>query len=580
MTSLDSRVTTASYPDRGSVHKQLLLTLATVVLLGASLTAAHAQTFTVVYNFGSQSGDPFEPYEAGIIAQGRDGNMYSTAPGGAPADGYFGAAYKVTPSSALTVLYDFGSGTGSDGGYPYGGLTLGADGNFYGTTNSLSGVSNGTVFKMTPAGALTTFYSFADASDGARPYAPPIQGTDGNFYGTTSGDGSGNFGSIYKITPSGTFTVLYTCEITHCEDLQAPLIQGTDGNFYGTSEYGGTSGGSYGTIFKITSAGKLTVIYNFDYTHGAQPIGGLVQATDGNFYGTTEGGGTLGVGVVFKITPTGKLTVLHSMNGTTDGGAPYAGLVQATDGNFYGANPQGGAGSGSDCPSGCGTIFKVTKAGAFSTLYNFDQTTGQLPYTTMMQHTNGILYGTTQLGGTGDAGACGVGSCGVLYSLNIGVAKFAALVSTSGKVGVKIGILGQNFSGSSVVTFGTVPATVVTRSGTTFLTATVPSGAATGSVTVTTTSGTLTSSKTFRVTPQLKTFTPASGPVGTPVTITGVSLTQTTKVTFGGVASTIVSVNSDTQVTATVPTGAKTGKIVITTGGGTATSATNFTVTP
>jgi hypothetical protein len=226
-------------------------------------------------------------------------------------------------------------------------------------------------------------------------------------------------------------------------------------------------------------------------------------------------------------------------------------------------------------------LFRITPTGSFKVLYNFDQITGQNVYTTLFQHTNGLLYGTTQSGGTGNVSAgCTFGNCGVLYSLNIGAAPFAALVTTAGKVGAKIGILGQNFSSSSVVKFGSVAATSVLRSGTTFLQATVPSGATTGSVTVTTTAGTLTSSKKFRVTPQITSFSPTSGPVGTVVTITGVSLTQTSKVTFGGVAATSFTVNSDGQVTATVPTGAKTGKIVITTAGGTASSATSFTVTP
>lgn len=542
------------------------------LFLFAVTVAGRAQTFSVVYNFGSAQFDPIEPEYSGIIAQGIDGNLYSSAPGGF---NNLGAAYKITPAGTLDVLYNFGTLI-TDGANPDGGLTLGTDGNFYGTTNQ--GASGyGTAFKLTPTGALTTLYAFTDAKDGADSYAPPIEGNDGNFYGTTFGDSQVTFGSIYKITPTGTFTSLYDFDITHGFGPYDPLVLGTDGNFYGTTLDGGANG--LGEVFKITPAGVLTVLYSFDGTHGEFPRGPLVQASDGNFYGTTAGGGTPGPGVVFKVTTSGKLTVLHNMNGTSDGFAPYSGLVQATDGNFYGTNSNGGAVS-ANCPAGCGTIFKVTPKGAFSILYNFDLTTGRFPYTTLFQHTNGVLYGTTVQGGTGNMGpGCGQGTCGVFYSLNIAANPFAALLSTSGKVGAKIEILGQNFSSSSVVTFGTVPATTVTLSGTTFLTATVPGGATTGSVTVSTGSGTLTSSKVFRVTPQLKTFSPPSGPVGTLVTITGVSLTQATKVTFGGVAATSFTVNSDTQITATVPTGAKTGKIGITTSGGTTSSAKSFTVT-
>jgi IPT/TIG domain-containing protein len=225
----------------------------------------------------------------------------------------------------------------------------------------------------------------------------------------------------------------------------------------------------------------------------------------------------------------------------------------------------------SGCPPSCVTLFKITKTGTFSILYNFDQTTGQLPYSTMMQHTNGILYGGTQLGGTGNVDPnCGAGDCGVIYSINIGVAPFVSLVSTSAKNGKTIEILGQGFTGTTGVSFNGTAATFKVASDT-YLTATVPTGATTGSVTVTMPGRTLKSSKTFRVTPQITSFSPPSGAVGTLVTITGVSLTQTTKVTFGGVVATSFTVISDMQVTATVPTGAKTGKIVITTSGGTAT---------
>jgi uncharacterized repeat protein (TIGR03803 family) len=553
----------------GRAPRSLAAILSVLFGLGAA-TPARAQTFSVVYNFGSLDGDPLQQFYSGVIAQGRDANLYSGSSAGG-AIGY-GATYKFTPAGVMTTLYSFSNST--DGSYPYGGLTMGTDGNFYGTSYSggFGGAPYGTVFKMTSSGGYTLLYTFTDGADGALPIAPPIQGTDSNFYGTTctgcNGGAASGYGSIYKITPAGVFSPLYSCDGTHCDDPNGPLVQGKDGNFYGTSEYGGTG---YGNVFKITPGGKISTIYNFSNSDGAYPIAGLVQGSDGNFYGTTVDGGSTGLGEVFRVTPAGKLTVLHAMNGTTDGSAPFGGLVQATDGNFYGANAYGGVNND-------GTLFEITPTGTFSVLHSFDGADGQLPYSGVMQHTNGVIYGGTQLGGTGTINCSG--NCGVLYSWTAPtLIPFAALVSTSGKVGAKIGILGQNFSSSSVVTFGSVAATAVTRIGSTFLQATVPSRATTGSVTVTTTSGTLTSNKKFRVTPQIKSFTPPSGPVGTVVTITGVSLTQTTKVTFGGVAATSFTVNSDTQVTATVPVGAKTGKIVITTPGGTASSATSFTVT-
>ena len=560
-----------------TLMKSSLMLVVLAMPLGLGARIASAQTISVLYNFGTQAGDPSQGFYSGIIAQGRDGNLYSGSSAGGAND--VGATYKVTPGGTLTTLDSFG---GSGASAPYGGLTLGTDGNFYGTAYS-GGFGNdpyGTVFKMTPQGGLSTLYVFTGGNDGSLPSAPPIQGADGNFYGTTCPGCNNQAGtsSIYKITPKGVFSVLYDCDGIVCWQPRDPLLLGTDGNFYGTSTYGGTTGGCCGSIFKITAAGKPTVLYSFDNTHGEFPIGPLVQGNDGNFYGTALDGGAFGYGVVFKLTPAGKLTVLHNMNGTTDGGIPYAGLVQATDGNFYGANESSGATS-TNCPNGCGTVFKITAKGAFSVIYNFDLTTGQGPLTTLLQHTNGLLYGTTQSGGTGNAGPyCSAGSCGVIYSVNIGAAPFVTFVGAPvAKVGKAVEILGQGLTGATSVSFGGAPASFKFVSDT-YLTATVPSGATTATVTVVTPGGTLSSNKPFRVTPQVTSFTPPNGPVGTPVTITGVSLTQAKAVTFGGVKATSFTVNSDTQVTATVPPGAKTGKIGITTAGGTASSATSFTV--
>jgi uncharacterized repeat protein (TIGR03803 family) len=248
-------------------------------------------------------------------------------------------------------------------------------------------------------------------------------------------------------------------------------------------------------------------------------------------------------------------------------------LVQATDGSFYGAARFGGA--------PYGTLYKISSTGSFIPLYDFEQATGASPAVTILQHTNGILYGDTECGGMGMNGDCGGGPAGVFYSWNAGLSPFVTFLPAQslGKVGAAIGILGQGLTGTTGVSFGGVSATF-TVSSDTFLTATVPSGALSGPITVTTPGGTLTSNKTFRVTPVIKKFTPSSGPVGTSVAITGISLTQTTVVSFGGVVATNFSVNSDTQVTAIVPTGAMTGKITITTPGGVAKSAASFTVTP
>jgi uncharacterized repeat protein (TIGR03803 family) len=525
-----------------------------LVLLIAGTIGSFAQTFTNIHSFGSVSGDPQHPEYAGVIAQGRDGNLYSSTAFGGTAHG---AVFKITPAGTVTVLHSFAT---TEGYAAYGGVTLGTDGNFYGTTFSGGTGNDGTIFKITSTGTLTTLYNFTGGTDGKNPYAPPVQGVDGSFYGTTSLGGSNSFGTVYKITSSGVFTPLYQFDNTHGYFPSAPLIQGTDGNFYGTTELGGAN--SHGTAFKITTTGKLTLLHSFG-TDGSVPYAPLVQASDGNFYGTTNLGGTLNLGVVFKMTPAGVYTKLHEF-ATTDGVNPYGGLVAASDGSLYGTTYLGGANSD-------GTLYKITKAGVFSKLHDFDLTSGANGAVSPMQHTNGTIFGDTYSGGSAGPG--------VFFSLSNSLKAFAALVLTAGKVGASVGILGQGFTGTTSVTFNgkTAAFTIISD---TYLTATVPNGASTGFVTVNMTTGSLTSSLKFRVMPAIKSFNPTSGPVGTSVTLTGTSFTGASKVTFGGVASTSFTVNSDTSVTAVVPTGAVTGKIAITTPGGTASSASMFTVTP
>lgn len=562
-----------------SAQLSRIVTLAVAVLVLAVTTStnAHAQTFSVLHDFlGANSADGCNPTYSGIVAQGRDGNMYGTTEnGGAPSfTNNVGTVFQVTPAGVLTVIFSFPNDE-SRGWLPFGGLTLGTDGYFYGTTKYYGpsgGSPFGAVFQITPGGSLTYPYVFTGGTDGRYPTAPPIQGRDGNWYGTTQGDFS-NPGSVYRLTPSGTLTVLHP--FVHGEQPQDPLVQATDGNFYGTTHYGGTS--NNGSVFRITPAGKFTVIYNFDTTHGQAPYAPLIQGADGNFYGTTTSGGSAGGGVVFKLSPARKITVLYNFIQGDTPSVPIGGLVQATDSFLYGTTSEGNSQGGI---TSNGTIFSISgkKPSTPSYLHDFDFIRGSMPEDTLLQHTNGILYGDT-FGGVTNVG------CGVFYQLDQGLKPFVSLLSTSGKVGDTqnpIGILGQKFTGTTGVFFNGVSAafTLDPTYPDTYLTATVPSGAITGKVTVVTPTGTLTSNKVFMVVPVILSFSPTSGKVGTSVVITGSGLTQASKVTFGGVKATTFTVNSDSQVTATVPTGAKKGKIAITTPGGTATSAKTFTVTP
>ena len=518
-----------------------MLAIAMIFLIAAATPIARAQTYTVLYNFspGTKSGDPANPQYTGIIAQGQDGNLFSTTPAGGTLCGFCGVMFKMTPSGTLTHVIDFNYPNGAP--YtPFSGLTLGKDGNFYGTTEAGGTFNLGTVFKSSASGNLTRLYEFGTCKypckEGAYPKAPPVQGRDGDFYGTTphSTDGTDN-GIVYKITPTGKYTPIYAFDGISGGNPNDPLTLGTDGNFYGTTAKGGKtfqpcwgSSATCGTVFRITPAGKVTFLYKFDQTHGAGPLGPLVQASDGNFYGTTSAGGnTNGDGVIFQITPQGKFKLLYALNGSVDGKQPSAGLTQVTDGKgntvaLYGATQAGGT-------KGYGTLFKVSLSGGFTRLYDLDNTTGKTPEITLVQDTTGILYGETFEGGSDGAG--------VFYSLNDKLPAFVSLVSTSGKVGAPVDILGQGLNGTTGVSFNGKAAHFKIVSDT-YLTATVPGLASTGSVTVKTPSGTLTSNHVFVVTPFITSFSPTSGKVGTKVVISGTTFTGATKVTFGGVAAT------------------------------------------
>lgn len=533
------------------------LTLAmTLIVTAFGISGAYAQTYTDLHDFDTPT--LASPQYAGILAQGRDGNLYGTAPLGGTSGR--GGVFQITPAGAYSVIYSFDLTHGAN---PYSGLTLGADGNFYGGTYNGGDFGFGTVFLVTPGGSLTVLHSFSLA-EGAGPYAPPIQGTDGNFYGTTTIGGQG-WGAVYKVTPAGSFTTLYMFDSTHGASPFAPLIQAKDGNFYGTTVGGGTA--DFGTAFKITPAGALTVLYNFDSTHGSGPYAPLVQGSDGNFYGTARTGGSKNNGgVAFKLTAAKKLTVLHNFDATgatTDGVRPYAGLVQATDGTFYSVASAGGT-------NGAGTLYKISSTGAYSTLFNFVSATGSLPFATLRQHTNGKFYGEATAGGAAGHGA--------FFSFDAGLGPFITLQPRSGAVSQPVDILGQGLSQANSVRFATnVPANGSVFSDT-YMTTSVPNNAITGPVKVLLTQGHLTSNQKFLVTPVVLSFSPANGPVGTSVVITGNSFTGATRVTFGGGKAAVFSVDSYAQITATVPAGAVTGKIQVTTPGGTATSATAFTV--
>ena len=452
---------------------------AACVLCAVIAIGSQAQPFTLA-NFNGPNGSA----PLGTLVQGTDGNFYGTTfAGGA---NKVGTVFKLTPGGTLTTLYSFCARSQcSDGSHPYAGLVLGSDGNLYGTTQ-YGGPSGGTIFKITPAGALTTLHSFT-FNEGVQPVAGLVQGTDGNFYGTATGGGTASpaAGTVFRMTRSGAVTVLHSFDVTDGATPIGTLVQGTDGNFYGTTAAGGGSSscaGGCGTVFEITPGGTLTTLHSFDSTDGLALYAGLAQAADGNFYGTTGGGGSNLDGTIYQVTSAGAYTLLDSFDGT-DGVQPDPALIQATDGTFYGTTLDGGA-------SNEGTIFEFASGGTLTALHSFQGADGKLPVAGLLQATDGAFYGTTSQGG-------GSG-LGTVFRFSKASGPFVKTVPTAGKVGQSILILGYNLTAATSVTFNGTAATFKVVSAT-LITATVPSGAKTGTVQVTTPGGTLSSNVPFTV---------------------------------------------------------------------------------
>jgi uncharacterized repeat protein (TIGR03803 family) len=389
--------------------------LAFLMIPAGLAPVASAQTPVTLYNFNLANGNVGAPKPFDIAVQGRDGNLYSTTNAGGAGNG---GVYVVTPAGTEKLLHNL-----PDGSYCNSGLTLGSDGNFYSACASLDPNNYGFLYKVTQTGAFTILYSFTNANgDGDHPQAPPIQAKDGNFYGTTQFGGTAGYGTVYKLTPSGKVTILYSFTDLDAAPT-APLVQGTDSNLYGSTANGGTN--LVGYIFKITMAGKLTVLHTFDLTDGGYPTAALIQGSDGSFYGTTLEGGANNDGVVFKITASGKFTLLHSFSLATDGNFSETAMLQATDGNFYGTTNNTG--------NYQNTIYKITPKGVFFIVYQFDGTSptvGASPANALVQNTNGLLYGATTFSSSAEAG-----DSGTIYTLNIGAKPFARLTITSGLVG-------------------------------------------------------------------------------------------------------------------------------------------------
>jgi uncharacterized repeat protein (TIGR03803 family) len=518
-----------------------LLALIAAVVLFALLHApsAHAQLtelYPFQYNSGTTSNYPDGENPMAELIQGADGNYYTTTntggagtcPGGAGQIQGCGAVVEITPAGVLSVLYSFpydaATSTSPDGLFPEAGLVQGPDGNFYGVaseggtgglscgdTTGLSGC--GTVFKLTKSGTLTVLHSFCGGggcgsltTDGAEPAGRMVFGTNGELYGTTYegglADGLYNQGTIFRISRSGSYEILHlftgAADTGDGENPTAGLTLASNGDFYGTTEYGGASG--YGTIFKMTPAGKVTVLHSFanNDPNGQQPIGALVQASNGNLYGTCYDGGANGWGTVFSISLSGTFQKLYDFSQAAGnvGNLPRAGLIQASDGNLYGTAWEGGA-------FGEGSIYQITTTGTpTATLEaSFDPSvTGFAAVDVLVQGDDGQLYVTLQ--DNGGSNSDGVQDQGAISVLDLGLDPPPPAISsfspTSGNVGAKVTIEFGPYVGATSVTFNGVSAKFVVE-GSEFITATVPTGATTGPISVTTSGGTVTSTKSFTV---------------------------------------------------------------------------------
>jgi len=441
-----------------------------LTLVLASLV--QAQTFTTMVNFfGADGANP----QASLI-QGTDGALYGTTVNGGAGGCWCGTLFRITTQGSLV---GFPLNT-HDGTGPTTSLLLGTDGNYYGTTRADGAYGLGTVFKITPAGVLTKLHDFcADQNDCLDGYRPNelVQGFDGNLYGTAAFGSdyscSGGCGTVFTITQSGSFTTLYRFSGSDGDHPMGRLVQGLDSSLYGVTD----EGGGLGTVFRITPTGVFTNLHTFDGTDGMFPEGGLILASDGGFYGTTYGGGPSNDGTLFRIAPTGRFTTLHHFNSTAN--QPYSELVQGSDRNLYGTTYYGGD-QNCDYPEGCGSIYRFGTDGSFTILHNFESADGQFPMAGLVQATNGVFYGMVPEGGNGTYGTLYSLDMGldpfVTFVRNAGKAGSVASILGQNLTGTSA-VAFNGTSGSFTVASDTlIYATVPPGATTGYVTVTTPTG--------------------------------------------------------------------------------------------------------
>jgi uncharacterized repeat protein (TIGR03803 family) len=570
-----------------------LTMLAAVAILAGMAIPAQAQTYTPLYAFGAV--DTTQNGPNGQLALGRDGNFYGTI------NQNISEIYRITPEGTETLLW--AAGTSPNGSVCYSGLTLGSDGLLYGTCEMWNGwIDNGgIIFKYDPSqgqDGFTILYSFPSVENTYSP-SPLTLGTDGNFYGTTYGSGyTSTWGTFFQITPAGKFTTLHTFQgypENEPGEPSGPLTLGANGNFYGTSQAGGYPDDyNGGTVYEITPKGKVTLLYSFPNTGPYLPVAGVTQGADGKFYGTTNNGGTYGEGAIFQWASKGKINCLHYFNRPTDNaGFPTLPITLGSDGNLYEADSDYINGNYGPEES----FFEITTKGVYTDLFNLlvpggscDENTvnGCLLTSPLALHPNGTFYGTTLEGGVYEGEGIGRG---VFYSLNTGLKPYIILQFPLGPIGTTLGIFGQGFTTATAVEFNGTTASFTVVSDT-YLEVTIPVGATVGYVTVAEPSGTLKSAVKFTPKPAsnpkpvITTLAPSSaiaGGAGFTLTVNGTGFVSASVVKWAGSPRTTTFV-SDIEIQATINAAdiAKAGtfKVTVTSpapGGGTS-AASNFVV--
>jgi uncharacterized repeat protein (TIGR03803 family) len=429
-----------------------------VALLLALIGSCESQVFTDLVNFGKTTSNPW----FATPTQGRDGRLYWTNSNN-ETDGTGTIMVFDVNTGFRSVIYHFESATGTT---PYGGLTLGVDGSFYGTAQ-YGGASNyGVLFKITPSGTYTVLHNFAGGTDGIYPSSPPVLASDGNYYGTTGLiDAEGETQStMYRYSPSSGFT-----SFGDIGGTQGPIIQASDGNLYATTYGGG--------VLEFSTSGELLNGFALPSADGTFTLGPVMQASDGNFYGAAQDGGPSNYGTIYKMDPGGVFSLLYGMTAISPD--PDGGLIEASDGNLYG-------------DAWYGTLYQITTGGDFTVLYQTTVQQGDGVGAALIQHTNGTFYGTAHTGGP-------KGLYGTLFSLEMGLPPFISMVKPQGRAGSLAQVLGQGFTGTTSVTFNGVTAPSFHVVSDTYMTAVVPKGATTGPVAVTTPAGTLTSIRNFQI---------------------------------------------------------------------------------